>query len=204
MPKKQKEPRVNKSEEQIAFEMKQKAETARKRKFVSDVLFPFLKNHTKTTREAQMLCKVAQNDILTSFNGGMNAPISSLKLGDKFKDETDEGAKVYVLLAKLFEDVPINETLELLDGMPQAIDAALTFENRERNIGDLTFNNGTILAQGFHELLAKTPECNDFRQLADGVWVAYSTRVKPGESSVYTGRGKTIQEALAELNKNLL
>lgn len=196
--------RINKPKDQIAFEMKQKQETARKRKFVEEVLFPLLQEHTKSVREAKMFCKVIQNDILTTFNEGMRAPLSTLKIEQKFEKDNREGATAVRALVKAFKDTPINETLELLDGMPNAIDAALTYEDRDRLMKDLAFHDGIITAtnENFDKLLKETPECNDFRQLADGTWVAYSKKVVHGGITIHT-QGETIYEALKNLHEAL-
>lgn len=197
--------KTNRPKEQIAHDMKQAQETKRKRSFVADVLWPLLKEKTKTVNQAKMFCKVIQNDVLATFNGGMNAPLSSLKLEQKFANETDEGAEAYRAFLEAFKDVPINETMELLDGMPNAIDAALQYEDRSRSLDELEFKDGTILAQKrptFQELLVKTPDCIDFRMLiGNGKWWAYSKALDGGKGNSFRAEGDTIYDALFNLNK---
>ena len=54
----------------------------------------------------------------------------------------------------------------------------------------------------FEELLLDTPECNDFRRLQNGDWMAYSTRL--GHNGVaIRAVGMTIREALATLHEHL-
>lgn len=201
-----KEKRENKSKDQIAFEMKQKQEVERKRTFITEVLFPLLKEHTKTVREAKMFCKVVINDIQSTFNQGMKAPLSSLKLEEKFEKETDSGADAYRAVADAFADVSIAESLELLDGMPNAIDASINQENTNRPISDFDFKDGSFLPaprkDPFFELLADTPLCNDFRQLADGSWVAYSTKMD-GDQAIRAS-GPNMAEALINLKAKLI
>lgn len=186
--------------------MKQRQQVERKRAFVNDVLWPLLVSQCKTVREAKMFCKVAINDIQSTFNKGMTEPLSTLKLDEKFKDETGQGAEAYRAFAAAFKDTAINETLELLDGMPNAIDAGLQYEDRDRELSGLDFKDGTILpktSKSFERLLAETALCNDFRQLGDGTWISYSVKIIPDTNSVYTGRGPTIRHALEDLNKTL-
>ena len=54
----------------------------------------------------------------------------------------------------------------------------------------------------FVELLAQTPECNDFRRLGNGDWIAYST-VLDKEGTAIREIAKTIYEALKNLQTTL-
>jgi xanthine dehydrogenase molybdopterin-binding subunit B len=54
----------------------------------------------------------------------------------------------------------------------------------------------------FEELLFDTPECNDFRRLADGSWVAYSTRADENGQAIRHA-APTIREALEGIQAKL-
>lgn len=54
----------------------------------------------------------------------------------------------------------------------------------------------------FYEVLSMTPECNDFRRLGNGDWVAYSTVLDENKSAI-RALGKTIYEALMNLRELL-
>lgn len=54
----------------------------------------------------------------------------------------------------------------------------------------------------FTQLLKDTPECNDFRQLANGDWVAYST-VLEESGDMIRAIDTTIWHALTALRKKL-
>lgn len=54
----------------------------------------------------------------------------------------------------------------------------------------------------FINLLAKTPECNDFRQLGTKHWMAYAT-VLDDENVAVRAQGGSIYDALMELRKKL-
>lgn len=177
----------------------------RKRKFVGDVLWPFLKENTITVREAKMFCRVVINDVQSTFNEGMKAPLSTLKLEEKFDKEDSKGTIVYRKFIELFKDVPINETLELVDGLPNAIDAGLQFEDRDRALTELEYADGVLTAKkgnAVDGLLKETPICNDFRMLGDGTWVAYSMKYDDAEH-VIRANGATLSEALINLRAKL-
>lgn len=50
----------------------------------------------------------------------------------------------------------------------------------------------------FEELLTDTPECNEFRKLATGDWVAYSTRLDKNGNMI-RAIGSSIHAALEKL-----
>lgn len=55
----------------------------------------------------------------------------------------------------------------------------------------------------FEFLLGETPECNEFRRMGDGKWMAYS--IKQDSNGVdIRAEGYGIREALEELNKKLI
>lgn len=137
--------RENKSKDQLAWELKQKAEAQRKRTFVGEHFYPMLLAHLKTVTQAKNFCKVVQNDIHSTFNQGMSKPLKDLNMNERFKDmKENEATKAYTAVLEIFKDMPVNEVLELLDGMPNAIDAALTAKDRDRALTDLEWNDGSL------------------------------------------------------------
>lgn len=54
----------------------------------------------------------------------------------------------------------------------------------------------------FEQLLLEVPECNDFRRLANGDWVAYSTAMDE-QGRAIRAVGLTIREALEILKEEL-
>lgn len=137
--------RESKSKEQIAWEMKQKADAQRKRKFVGEHFFPMLLEHLKTVTQAKNFCKVVQNDIMSTFNQGMIKQLAVLNMTDRFKDMPEnEASKAYTAVLEIFKDMPIGETLELLDGMPNAIDAALNASTQTLPLSDLEWGDGSL------------------------------------------------------------
>lgn len=136
--------RENKNKDQIAWEMKQKAEAQRKRKFIAEYFFPMLLRRTKSITQAKNFCKVFQNDVLATFNQGMIKPMGELNMKDRFEGVENEAAEAYRDAIETFKDLPIGEVLELFDGMPGAIDAALTANDRERPLTDLEWNDGNL------------------------------------------------------------
>lgn len=54
----------------------------------------------------------------------------------------------------------------------------------------------------FEEVLFDTPLCNDFRRLADGSWVAYSTKADEDGTAI-RHNAPSIREALEGLQEKL-
>lgn len=197
-----KKPRKNKKKEEIAWEIKQKQEAARKRGFVAEVFFPALQKHTKSIHQAKTVCKILQNDIMSTFNQGMRNTVASLELAKKMEDDTTEGANAYRELIDAFKDLPISEALELIGGMPEAIEGGLSIEEWGRSLDDMEYLDGTmkIKPKPTIEELAAEAKCNEFRQLGDGTWVAYSNQ--EGELEAIRAIGPTLEAALINLKAN--
>lgn len=140
-----KEKRENKPKDQITWEMKQRQEAQRKRQFVAEQFFPMLLTHLKTVTQAKNFCKVVQNDILSTFNQGMSKPLKELDMAKRFEGlEENEASKAYGAVLEIFKESPVNEALELLDGMPGAIEAALAANDKNRLMSDLEWNDGAL------------------------------------------------------------
>lgn len=139
-----KEKRENKSKEQIAWEMKQRQETERKRLFVKEHFYPMLLTHMKNVTQAKNFCKVVQNDILATYNQGMSKPMHELNMPARLEGVENEAADAYRAVLEIFKDAPVGEAVELLEGMPNAIDAALNQNDKERPLSDLEWNDGLL------------------------------------------------------------
>jgi uncharacterized protein (DUF2267 family) len=64
---------------------------------------------------------------------------------DRFKDmEDNEASQAYKAVLEAFKDLPIAEALELLDGMPNAIEAALQMETKDKPLSDLEWGDGSL------------------------------------------------------------
>lgn len=194
------EKKKNKSKETIAWEMKQKQEAIRKRAFVTDVFFPLLKKHTKTIHQAKQVCKILQNDIMSTFNMGMKNPVSTLDLTKKMEEDTSDGATAYRELAEAFKDVSISEAMELIGGMPEAIDGGLSIETWGRSLEDMNFEEGTMKLKPRFDLVegCKLAQCNDLRQMLDGNWFAYSKKLD-SEMMALRAQGETPEAAVKAL-----
>lgn len=187
--------RQNKKKEQIAWEIKQKTDATRKRAFVSEVFFPLLQKYTKSIHQAKQVCKILQNDIMSTFNQGMKQPVSTLDLTAKVGEADDEGSNSYRALTEAFKDLSIAEAVELIGGMPEAISGGLGVEEWGRSLSELEFVDGTMKIKPKPTLEDKAlqAECNEFRRLGDGTWVAYSIHEDK------RAQGKTLDEALTNL-----
>lgn len=197
--------RQNKKKEQIAWEIKQKSEATRKRAFVTDTFFPLLQKYTHSIHQAKQVCKILQNDIMSTFNQGMKEPVSSLKLTEKVEGLNDEGSESYRALIDAFKDMTISEAMELIGGMPDAITGGMGVEERDRPLSELEFVDGTMRIKAKSTLQQQCAEayCNEFRQLAEGAWVAYSKKLNEAGDAYYRAQGATIEEAVSNLKLQL-
>lgn len=139
-----KQKRQNKTKDQIVWEMKQRTEAERKRAFIAEHFYPMLLQHLKTVTQAKNFCKVVQNDILSTFNQGMTKPLKELDMPKRLEGVNNEAADAYRAVLEVFGDSPINEALELLDGMPNAIDQVLQLKDRDRLLTDLEWDDGML------------------------------------------------------------
>jgi hypothetical protein len=197
-----KKPRKPKKKDQIAWEMKQKQDATRKRAFVGEVFFPLLKKHTKSIHQAKQVCKIFQNDIMSTFNQGMKNPVATLDLAKKMEDDTSDGANAYRELAEAFKDLTIAEAAEIIGGMPEAIDGGLSMETWGRSLDDIDYVEGMmkLKQKPILEDVCKDASCNDLRQLGDGTWMAYSTKVD-AEGIAFRANGATPLEAVLALKE---
>lgn len=126
------------SKEQIAQQMKQKAEVLRHRKLAKEVLFPALAN-TENLIEAQQACEILQTTIQAAMmKPYKEAKLEILKLDEELhKDEKNPRYKVYEVLIEGLKDVNIQDAMKVLQGMGGAIDGYIKIQARKQKFGDL-------------------------------------------------------------------
>lgn len=197
-----KKPRKNKGKQEVAWEMKQKQDAARKRGFVGEVFFPVLQKHTKSIHQAKTVCKILQNDIMSTFNMGMKNNVSTLELAKKMEENTTEAGDAYRELVGIFNDLPITEALEIIGGMPEAIEGGLSVEEFGRSLADMEFVDGTMKIKPTDALgdALIAAECDDMRQMGDGKWMAYSKKSGPDQVG-YRAQGDTPLQAVLALKE---
>lgn len=131
------EPRVNKSKEQIAAEMKMNEEAKGRRIFVKKFLFPFLLENTESVDDAQILCEALSQTIRMAFNQKMvNTLFKELGIVEMMNPEA-ANAKKMIGLVKLIENENIATALRILDEIPQAINDKIRAESKDRKLADL-------------------------------------------------------------------
>ena len=194
--------RVNKTKDQIAHEMKATAAAAKKRKFVTEKFFPVLQDCT--IHQAKQLCKLIQNDIMSTFNQGMSNLVSTLNISEKFAKDEDLASKKYKEVAGIFDDMSIADALEIIGGMPQAIEGSMLVEDKSRHMTEIEWNeNGSMMIKKPETLavLCEKSHCADLRRLQmTGDWVAYSNKLGSDDSAL-TARGADPYEAVSNLVK---
>lgn len=193
------------TKEQLAYQMKQRQAAERKRAFITQHFFPFLQ--PMTIHQAKTVCKVFQNDIMATFNEGMKNPVSTLTLEKKFDGEEGESAVTYRRLVAMFAEMSIADAAEIIGGMPQALEGALSVEDHTRNMTEVEWlADGTMRIRKPEEGNAKAikrlcekAQCNDLRQLSNGTWVAYSKKLNTENLESLRAGGVTIEDALLKL-----
>ena len=119
-----KTPKINKSKEQLAHEMRLRDETLRQKKVVTEILYPVLHEHSTSIAHAQQSCQVMKVVILQAMQKPFrDKNISELHLDEELTKEKDVKDKaMFEAFANGFKDVKIADVLKVLDGMGGAID----------------------------------------------------------------------------------
>ena len=119
-----KTPKINKSKEQLAHEIKLRDETIRQRKIVTDILYPVLHEHATSIAHAQQSCQVMKVVILQAMQKPFrDKAVDELHLDEELSKEKDvKDHDMFEAFAKGFKDVKIADVLKVLDGMGGAID----------------------------------------------------------------------------------
>ena len=137
------EPRHNKSKEEIARDMEISYETQRQRKFVKDVLYPWLIRNSKSIDDAKNLVYAANIAIEQTFNVAVGkeqtrlseVPLKELHMNDNLKQNV-EFARDRELLA-MFDEESVAIASSLLKGAKLAIESFEREESTKRMLSTL-------------------------------------------------------------------
>ena len=133
----QKEPRVNKSKEQIKAELEMNEEAKSRKIFVKEKLFPFLLDHTESIDDAQILCEALAQTIRMAFNQKMvKTQFKDLGIKEMMNPDKDN-AKKMIGLVELVEEENIASALRILDEIPNAITDKIRSEGKNRKLSEL-------------------------------------------------------------------
>ena len=139
---------VRKTPEQIMAEIKKQEESNRQRKFVKEVLYPYLLANSKSVADAKTMLKGTVIGMQQAFNNLMVAeqervsklPVSFLEM-EKFVQEGKDAERFKGLL-DLIKDETIGTASGLLDGMETTIAG---FEKEESTKKELSSLPATLL-----------------------------------------------------------
>lgn len=119
----------NKTQEEILRDMKMKAEETRQRKFVKEVLYPWLIKNSKSVDDAKNMLYAAAIGVQQTFHVEVSkeqkrlstVPLSELNIGDNIQPgpEFDRDRA----LLDLFKDEPVATAESLLAGCKKAIES---------------------------------------------------------------------------------
>jgi len=137
------EPRHNKSKEEIAHDMEVQYETMRQRKFVKDVLYPWLIRNSKSIDDAKNLVYAANIAIEQTFHAAVGKeqtrlseiPLKQLDINANLKQD-DEYKRDRELLG-LFDEESVAIASSLLKGAKLAIESFEREESTKRTLGSL-------------------------------------------------------------------
>jgi hypothetical protein len=115
----------------------EKAEVKRKRLLVKNKLYPFLEMSSENVEDAKNFTQSVTIAIRQAFNNKMRkSTLGSLKLQDML-DKESKDYKRYKFVLDLFKDETIHDSIELIDGMTNAISAFITREMLKRKLNTL-------------------------------------------------------------------
>lgn len=133
----------NKTEEEIVHDMKLKAEQTRQRKFVKDVLYPWLIANSKSIDDAKNMLYAATIGVQQTFHVEVSKEqkrLSTIKLSELHIEENVQPGEEYnrdrELLA-LFKDEPVATAESLLAGAKRAIESFEKEASTKTNLADL-------------------------------------------------------------------
>ena len=138
-----KTPRVNKSKEELAHEFKLQYETTRQRKFVKEVLYPWLIANSKSIDDAKNLVYAATMALQSTFHvavGKEQTRLSTVKVSELHVEENMKGDAEYDRdreLLDMFKDEPVATAESLLKGMKLAIESFEREDSTKRALATL-------------------------------------------------------------------
>lgn len=115
--------RQNKSKEQIAFEMKQKAEYEHSRKIAREQIWPVIAQYATDAKHAEQTLQVFKTVITQMMQMPyQDMTIGGLKMNEQLtKEEKAPDREFHMGLIEALADIKIVDAMKLLDGMAGSI-----------------------------------------------------------------------------------
>lgn len=135
----QKQPRKNKSKDQILSDIKRKEEIARKRAIVVDQVYPALKGATVSVAEAQMLVQAISTSVMEQVLGWMKDKQFAQLIPSLLERLCPDGVRRNEVMALLttVENENVFVAKEILGGMENALNQIVNDDLKNRKLEDL-------------------------------------------------------------------
>lgn len=133
----------HKSKEQVAHEMKLKAEADKGKAIVRDVLFPILWEHATTISNAERLAEIFKVIIMQA----MQMPFKDKNIGDlDFKpmldeEKDDKSKQTFIAFVEGFKDIKITDAVKILQEFDGGVNAYFSAESHKRDFKTLTLED---------------------------------------------------------------
>lgn len=132
-----KEPRAQKSKEQLLAELRNNAQFQKKMKFTREVFYPALHEASTSVDDAVMLLSGFNTAIMQEFLGLMKVKtVKDLDLSSKLDVKAEKAPEMKKLL-ELFNDMSVFEAKDLIEGMRNEINLFQSEFWKERRLNDL-------------------------------------------------------------------
>lgn len=143
MKKKGQEPRVNKSKQQLEFEMAQKAHFERMKKIAREGIFPVLQKHAKNVKHAENTLQIFKSVITIMMQKPYKTmTIEGLKIKEELTTDTSvEDQQFHLDLCEALKDVFIGDAAKLLEGMAGSINGTTSKMAGEKAFDTLTVDD---------------------------------------------------------------
>jgi hypothetical protein len=101
------------------------------REFIKTTFYPFIKNTSKSINDADLFCQQISVSLRTAFNNQMlRQTIKDLDLSELTEER-------YKKLFEIMANMTLTDSLMIVDGLSQAINACVKREQIERKIEEL-------------------------------------------------------------------
>ena len=132
-----KQPRVNKSKEELLAELKANTKFQEKMKFTREKFYPALCAATTSIDDASMLLSGWNTTIMQEFLTLMKEKtLKDLNLESKM-DSNNEKHEEHKYLVSLFADMSVFDSKDLIEGMRNEIELFKTEEMKKRSLSSL-------------------------------------------------------------------
>lgn len=137
---KPKQPKLTK--EQIAQGLKAQQEAQKGKKIVREVLFPVLQKHATTISNAERMVEVFKTVIMVVQQKPFkDKTIGDLDFTEEINQDDDKSRPIFEDFVEAFKDMPIGETVKILNEFGGAIDSYFTRESQIRQFNTLTLED---------------------------------------------------------------